>query len=219
MSSANPTRLLFDAIAGLGRVLGNGYRLEILDLLAQGELAVEAIAARTGLGFANASQHLQQLRKAGLVVGRREGKQVVYRLAEGPVLAAVSSLRSLAEHNVAGVRAIVEEYYTALDALEPIGAAELAERMAEGSVTLIDVRPEEEYRAGHIPGAISLPLEQLGARLDELPDGREIVAYCRGPRCILSFKAASTLRQSGRNARRLEDGLPEWRAAGRPVAS
>lgn len=217
MSSQNPKRMLFAHFAGLARVLGNEHRLELLELLAQGEQPVEILTARTGLSFANVSQHLQQLRKGGLVTGRRDGKNIVYRLQEGPIVDAISALRRLAEHNVEAVQGVVDNYFTGLDGLEPIGPEELLARLEADSVTLLDVRPEDEFRAGHLPGAVNIDLESLEARLSELPRDREIVAYCRGPYCILSFKAVQALRAHGFKVRRFRDGLPEWRAAGRLV--
>ncbi len=217
MSSQNPKRMLFGHFAGLARALGNEHRLELLELLAQGEQPVEKLAARTGLSFANVSQHLQQLRKGGLVAGRRDGKNIVYRLQDGPIVEAISALRRLAEHNVEAVQGVIDAYFTTLDGLEPIGSDELLSRLEADSVTLLDVRPEDEFRAGHLPGAVHIDLESLEARLSELPRDREIIAYCRGPYCVLSFKAVQALRVRGYQARRFRDGLPEWRAAGRPV--
>lgn len=217
MSSQNPKRLLFAHFAALARVLGNEHRLELLDLLAQGEQSVEGLTVRTGLSFANVSQHLQHLRKGGLVAGRREGKNVVYRLQDGPIIEAISALRTLAEHNVDAVRGVIDAYFTSLDDLEPIGPDELMSRLGADSVTLLDVRPEDEFRAGHLPGAMNIDLGSLEARLSELPPDREIVAYCRGPYCILSFQAVQALRAHGFKVRRFREGLPEWRAAGRLV--
>jgi rhodanese-related sulfurtransferase len=166
---------------------------------------------------ANTSKHLQQLKGAGLVEARRDGKHVRYRLADERVLDAVTSLRVLAEARLAGVEELVASYLRRRDALEPLPAAELLARAQQALVTVIDVRPPEEYAQGHIEGAVNIPLETLEQRLAELPADREIVAYCRGPWCVLSFEAVARLRRAGREARRLEDGLPEWRRAGRPV--
>jgi rhodanese-related sulfurtransferase/DNA-binding transcriptional ArsR family regulator len=217
MSSQNPKRLLFAHFAALARVLGNEHRLELLELLAQGEQSVEGLTARTGLSFANASQHLQHLRKGGLVTGRRDGKSIVYRLQDGPIVEAISALRNLAEHNVDAVRDVIDAYFTSLDDIEPIGPNELMSRLEADSVTLLDVRPEDEFRAGHLPGAVNIDLTSLEARLSELPRDREIIAYCRGPYCVLSFQAAKALRTHGFKVRRFQDGLPEWRASGRLV--
>ncbi|KKC40998.1 ArsR family transcriptional regulator [Devosia epidermidihirudinis] len=217
MSSLTPKLLLFAELASLSRVLGNPHRLEIIELLAQADMAVEVLTERTGLSFANVSQHLQQLKKAGLVVGRRDGKRIVYQLSPGPIVEAVSGLRALAEHNVARVGDLVQTYFDRPGDLEAIGAAELLERMQGDAVTLLDVRPADEFAAGHLPGAINVTLEELEQRLSEFPDKREIVAYCRGPYCMLSLDAARALRQRGYTVRRLQEGLPEWRAAGYPV--
>lgn len=217
MSSQNPKRLLFAHFAALARLLGNEHRLELLELLAQGEQSVEGLTTRTGLSFANVSQHLQHLRKGGLVTGHRDGKNIVYRLQDGPVIEAVAALRHLAEHNVDAVRGVIDAYYTDLDRLEPIGPDELMSRLEADSVTLLDVRPEDEFRAGHLPGAVNIDLESLEARFAELPRDREIIAYCRGPYCVLSFQAVQALRAHGFKVRRFRDGLPEWRAAGRLV--
>lgn len=217
MSSDSAKRIMFSHFAELAKALGNGHRLELIELLAQSEQSVEVLAQRTGLSFANASQHLQQLRKAGLVVGRRSGKNIVYRLEDGPIVATITALRKLAEHNVAAVQDVVTTYFDQLDNLDPIGPDELADRMRAGSVTLLDVRPEDEFKAGHIPGALSIGLDALESRIGELPLHMDIVAYCRGAYCILSFEAVKLLRARGYRASRLSEGLPEWRAAGRKV--
>lgn len=219
MSSDSPKRLMFSYFAELARVLGNGHRLELLELLAQGEQPVEVLAHRTGLSFANASQHLQQLRTAGLVVGRRSGKNIIYRLEDGPIIETMTALRKLAEHNVAAVQDVVATYFDKLDDLDPIGPDELANRMKSGSVTLLDVRPGDEFKAGHIPGALNIGLESLEARIAELPKDSDIVAYCRGAYCVLSFEAVKLLRARGYRVTRFSEGLPEWRASGRAVAT
>lgn len=218
MSTPSPKLLLLEELACLSRVLGNRHRLEIIEFLAQADMPVELLTQRTGLSFANVSQHLQQLKKAGLVVGRRDGKRIVYRLTDGPVIEAVAGLRALAEHNVARVRELVRTYFAATGELEPISSSELVERMRGDSVTLLDVRPADEFAAGHLPGAVNVTLGELEARLKDLPVGKEIVAYCRGPYCMLSVEAVRALQGRGFSARRLHDGLPEWRAAGYPVS-
>lgn len=219
MSSDNPKRQLFAMFADLARTLGNGHRLELVELLAQGEQPVEALAARTGLSFANTSQHLQQLRKRGLVESRRSGKNIVYSLADGPIVEMTTALRKLAEHNIAAVQQVVSTYFDHLDALEPIESAELMARLDAGGVVLLDVRPEDEFKAGHIPGAINVDQHTLSARLADLPRDTQIVAYCRGPYCILSFEIVNLLREQGFNVRRFSEGFPEWKASGRPVAT
>ncbi len=217
MSTLNPKRLLLEELASLSRVLGNPHRLEILEFLAQTDMPVELLTERTGLTFANVSQHLQQLKKAGLVVGRRDGKRIVYRLAEGPIVEAVTGLRSLAEHNVARVGDLMRTYFDAPGELEPISSIELLDRMRGQSVTLLDVRPADEFAAGHLPGAVNVTLGELEERLAELPQDREVVAYCRGPYCMLSVDAVRALQERGYRVRRLQEGMPEWRAAGQPV--
>lgn len=217
MSSRGPKSLLFSHFAALARVLGNEHRLELLELLAQGEQPVEVLTARTGLSFANVSQHLQLMRKSGLVAGRREGKNIRYRLLDGPIVEALAALRALAEHNVAEVRNVIDSYFTTMDSLEPIGRDELMARLRDEAITLLDVRPEDEYTAGHIPNAKNIPLRMLEVRMSDLPADREIVAYCRGPYCVLSFQAVEALRAKGFMVRRLAEGYPEWKAAGLPV--
>jgi rhodanese-related sulfurtransferase len=216
---SGPKQTLFDQLAVIARALGSAARLELLDYLAQGERSVEELAAVADLSIANTSKHLQQLKAAGLVQARREGKYVHYRLGDERVLDTVAGLRALAEAHLDQVGALVQSYLTSRDALEPLPAAELLERARDGLVTVIDVRPPEEYAQGHIPGALNIPLDRLESRLGELPPEREIVAYCRGPWCVLAFEAVARLRTAGVKARRLEDGLPEWRRAGRPVES
>jgi ArsR family transcriptional regulator len=209
---------IFEQFAELARVLGHANRLELLEYAAQGERAVERLAQLTGLSVANASQHLQVLRRAGFVRARREGKQVLYRLGDGPVLELLGALRRYAEHSRAEMRGIVADYFERLDALEPVSRRELMQRLKDKSVLLLDVRPEDEFAQGHLPGALNVPLGQLGKRLSKLPKGTQIVAYCRGPYCVLSFEAVAALRAKGFDARRLEDGYPEWKGAGLPIA-
>lgn len=209
--------LLLEELASLSRVLGSPHRLEILEFLAQAEMPVELLTERTGLTFANVSQHLQQLKKAGLVVGRREGKRVIYRLAEGPVVEAVSAMRALAESNVEKIGDLLGTYYNAPGELEPIGSVELLNRLRNDSITLLDVRPPDEFAAGHLPGAVNIELDDLADRLAELPREQEVVAYCRGPYCMLSVDAVRLLTEYGYRVRRLQEGLPEWRAAGHAV--
>ena len=217
MSSDSPKRMLFDSFAETAKALGHGRRLEILELAAQGEPGVETIAARAGLSVANASQHLQQLRRAGLLAARRDGKHIRYRLSDPAVLDLLSALRRVAERNVSDVRAVVDGYFAARDSLEPVGRKELARRIRDRVVTVLDVRPPDEFAAGHVAKAVNIPLGELARRLRELPKDREIVAYCRGPYCVLAFEAVALLRKRGLAARRLEDGFPEWKAAGLPV--
>jgi rhodanese-related sulfurtransferase len=178
---------------------------------------VEALAERIGLTVANASQHLQQLRRAGLVVSRRDGKFVLYRIADEAVLGVMAALSGIAERNLAAVDRIRRTYFDERDSMEPVSRTELLQRTRDGLVTVLDVRPADEFAIGHLPDAINIPLSELEARLAELDPDHEIVAYCRGPWCVLSFGAVAALRACGFKVRRLEDGLPEWRAAGLPV--
>ena len=208
---------LYEQLARVALALGSQGRLQILEFVAQGERSVDALAAMTGLSVANTSKHLQALRQAGLVVARKEGLRVYYSLAGDDVIALVSALRAVAEHRVAEVERLVRLWLAHRDQMEPIPAAELLERAKKGLVTVLDVRPAEEYAAGHIPGAINVPVDKLEAFLSRLPKRKEVVAYCRGPYCLMSFEAVEKLRKRGLRARRLENGLPEWRAAGLPV--
>ncbi|MBA1148864.1 metalloregulator ArsR/SmtB family transcription factor [Ectothiorhodospiraceae bacterium WFHF3C12] len=216
--STGPKQALYGEFALVARALGSPHRLEMLEHLAQGERSVEALAERAGLGIANASQHLQQLKRAGLVGSRREGKYVRYRLADDSVLDVMAALSEVASHNLAEVALIRQGYFDVRDELEPVSRDELRHRMRDGVVTVLDVRPQDEFEAGHVPGAINIPLKDLENRIAELSPEQEIVAYCRGPWCVLSFEAVAELRARGFTVRRLQDGLPEWRAAGLPVA-
>ena len=217
-SSPNPKRAAFTEFAAVAQALANPHRVELIELLAQGERSVDALAQLSGLRLTNASQHLQALRRAGLVTARRAGKQVRYALAGPDVIELLMALCRSAERGRAELDRIVASYFRARDALEPVSHEELAARLRDGVVTLIDVRPAEEFAAGHIPGAVNVPLADLPARLAALPADREIVAYCRGPYCVYAFEAVAALRATGRAARRMADGYPEWWAAGRPVA-
>lgn len=214
---SNPKSEVFAQFAEIARVLGEANRLELLEHAAQGERPVERLAELSGLSVANASRHLQVLRRAGLLRARREGKQVLYRLGDGPVLELLQALRRYAEFASGEMRRVVDDYFARLDALEPVSRAEIARRVKEGGVLLLDVRPEDEFALGHLPGALNVPLAQLSRRLSKLPKTLQIVAYCRGPYCVLSFEAVAALRAKGYDARRLEDGYPEWKMAGLPV--
>jgi rhodanese-related sulfurtransferase/DNA-binding transcriptional ArsR family regulator len=219
MSTRNPKLALFAQFAAVAKCLGHPHRLEILEQLAQGERSVEVLADRARLSIANASQHLQQMKRAGLLANRREGKFVYYQLVDDTILDLLAALRRIAERNVAEVERIVRSYFNNRDSLEPISRAELLQRSRAGEVIVLDVRPEDEFALGHLPGAISIPLRNLEMRLAEFDPTQEIIAYCRGPYCVLSYEAVAVLRARGFKARRLEDGLPEWRAAGLPVAT
>jgi rhodanese-related sulfurtransferase/DNA-binding transcriptional ArsR family regulator len=219
MSTQNPKQVLFGQYAAVAKCLSHPHRLELLEQLAQGERSVEVLAQKVGLSTANASQHLRNMLRSGMVTSRREGKFVVYKLADHAVLDLLSSLRKIAERNSAEVEKLVRNYFGNLDALEPVTRQELMRRLRSGRVIVLDVRPEDEFSLGHLPGAVNIPLRQLKTRLSQFKRSQEIIAYCRGPYCVLSYEAVAALRQLGFNARRLEDGLPEWRAAGLPVVT
>jgi rhodanese-related sulfurtransferase len=218
MSTLGPKQQVFTGLAEIAQALGHAHRLELLEHLGQGERSVEDLATRTALTVANTSRHLQLLRRAALVVGRREGKRIFYRLAgEDAVVGLLLALSRVGEQNSAEIARVMASYFRARDELEPISRDELIDRLRCGSATVLDVRPEDEFQQGHLPGALNIPLSQLERRLAELPPDREVVAYCRGPWCVLSFEAVAALRQRGYRARRLEDGFPEWKTSGLPV--
>lgn len=215
--STTPKRDVFANLARVGTAVSSPTRIEFLELLAQAERSVEQLATLTGTTVANTSQHLQKLRQAGLIVGRKEGLYVYYRLAGDEVVQMLFAMSRVGEAYVAEIERIVRLYFASKDELEPIPANELLERARKGLVTVLDVRPPEEFAAGHVPGAINIPVHELEKRLKDLPKRKEVIAYCRGPYCLMSFEAVEKLRKRGWRARRLENGLPEWRAAGLPV--
>ena len=215
--STNAKREIFANLARIGAALSSAVRIELLELVAQTERSVEQLAGLTGATVANVSQHLQKLRQAGLVVGRKDGQYVRYRLAGDEVVRLLEALGRVGEVYLADVERIVRLYLAQKDELEPVPAQELLTRARSGLVTVLDVRPPEEFAAGHLPGAVNIPVHELEKRLKELPKGREVVAYCRGPYCLMSYDAVALLRKRGVKARRLEAGLPEWRTAGLPV--
>jgi len=218
MSSVGPKQQVFAGLAQIARALGHAHRLELLEHLGQGERSVEDLAARGNLTLANTSRHLQLLRRAALVAGRRDGKRVYYRLAgDEVVVGLLSALSQVGEHNSAEIARVMASYFRARDEFEPVSRYELLDRLRSGTAAVLDVRPEDEFANGHLPSALNIPLAQLERRLAELPVGQEIVAYCRGPWCVLSFEAVALLRQHGHRARRLEDGFPEWKVAGLPT--
>lgn len=208
---------LYEQFARIGKAVAHPKRIELLDLLCQGERSVEVLAQAAALSVTNASAHLRVLRQARLVETRKEATRVFYRLAGESVCELFSSLRDLAADRYAEVEMMARDYFEARDELEPVTRDELLARADDGSVLVIDVRPTEEYEAGHIPGAMSVPLRELESRLAALSPETEIVAYCRGPYCVLAPQALQLLRHHGYRARRLQDGLPEWRRAGLPV--
>ena len=210
---------LYAQFSRLGKAVSNPKRIELLELLAQANRSVEELAAASGMDFANTSAQLQVLSRARLVEGRRQGKRVIYRLADESVTRFLAALRDLSRSRLAEVEQVARDYFEARDHLEPLGSADLMRRLEDPGTLVIDVRPAEEYAAGHIPGALSVPLGELKVRIAELRPAAEIVAYCRGPYCVLAPKAIEILHRAGLRARRLEDGFPEWRLAGLPVAA
>ena len=219
MSTDAVKRELYQSIAKVAQALASGNRLQLLEFMAQGERSVDALAAMAGVTMANASQHLQALRRAGLVTARKEGQRVYYRVAGDDVVRLYDGLRVVAESRLAEVRQLVNEFLGDRGALEPVLAEELLARAKKGLVTVLDVRPREEFEAGHLPGAVNIPMDRLESELARLPRKREVVAYCRGPYCLMSFDAVLKLRQRGWKARRLNEGFPEWKAAGLPTES
>lgn len=217
MSTANFKHDLFAQFARVAKAMGNANRLELLEFLAQGERSVDALSKVSGISIANTSQHLQHLRQSGLVLTRKQGLKVYYRLSGDDIISLLGCLRSVAERRVAEVDRLINTYLTIKDSLEPITADELLQRVNDGLVTVLDVRPVEEYEAGHLAGAINIPLAELENQLDKLASSKEVVAYCRGPHCVLAFDAVARLREKGLKARRLDGGYPEWRIAGLPI--
>jgi rhodanese-related sulfurtransferase/DNA-binding transcriptional ArsR family regulator len=216
-SGPGPKQQLYVQFAEMAKALGHAHRLEILELLAQGERSVESLAERAGLMIGNASQHLRLMRQAGLLVSRRDGKRILYRLSDPAVLDLTAALHRLAERNLGEVKSVLAGYFNKRDSMEPVSRKELSRRLRDGLVTVLDVRPPDEFAAGHLPNAVNIPLRDLTRRVGKLPKKQEVVAYCRGPYCVLAFEAVAMLRSRGFEARRLEDGYPQWEAAGLPV--
>ena len=210
---------VFEQFARVGAAFGSPKRVEIVDLLAQGERSVESIAEVTGMSVANTSRHLQVLRAAGMLVSRRDGLHVRYRLADPSVVDGYRALRTLAEARIGEVRLLAAAFFGDVDGVEAVGVDELIARTERGDVLVVDVRPRLEYDSGHLPGAVNIPLDELSARLAEMDPDTPVVAYCRGPYCVLAAQAVSQLRASGVDAQRLEGGPLEWSAAGLPLAS
>ncbi len=217
MHNLSPKYRLFEQFAQAAKALSHAHRLELLELLAQGERSVEALANVAGLTVANTSRHLQQLRRAGLIASRKEGLYVFYRIAGDDVIDLLRSLRRTGQRHINEVNDVVIGYFNDRDSLEAVSRKELLRRSKDGLVTVLDVRPSEEYEVGHIPGALNVPLSEIVHYLDNLPKEQEVIAYCRGEYCVLAFEAVATMRKKGFNARRLEEGFPEWRTAGLPV--
>jgi ArsR family transcriptional regulator len=217
MPAVDLRKRLYERFAKVAIVLASGPRLEILELLAQRECTVESLVERTGLPVANVSQHLQLLKRRGMVTARRAGKYIHYRLANEGLVPLMTALQRVAEESNPDTVQTIARYFTSRDAEEPVTREELLRRQRAGAVVVIDVRPADEFAAGHIPGARHIPIRELEKRLNELPRAQEIVAYCRGPFCVLAFRAVAQLRARGYKARRLEEGLPQWRLSGLPV--
>lgn len=215
MAQVGPKQAVYANLAEIAQGIGHPHRLELLEYLAQGQLSVEKLAELSGLAFANTSRHLQILRRACLVDTERQGKYVLYSLAgHAEITALLKAIGVVGERNRAEVQQVMRDYFSGRDALAAVSRDELIAKLQDGAVTLIDVRPEHEFAIGHLPGALNIPLEDLAKRLTKLPKKHEVVAYCRGPYCVLSVEAVALLRAKGYRVRRLEDGFPEWKAAG-----
>ena len=212
-----PKARLYEAIGRVALALGSGGRLQLLELVAQGERSVDTLAAMTGMSIANTSKHLQTLRQAGLVSARKQGLRVYYSIAGDDVAALLAALHEVSEHRVAEIDQLLQTWLAHRDELEAVPAREVLARAKKGLVVVLDVRPPEEFLAGHLPYSINIPIHELAKRLKELPKRKEVIAYCRGPYCLMSYDAVTLLRKKGMKARRMEAGLPEWRAAGLPV--
>ena len=217
MASGEAKAALFDALASVAQALGSGRRAEIVDVLAQGERSVDQVAGEIGQSLANTSHHLRVLARSGLVRSRRDGARVVYRLASDRVADLWAAVRDVAAHHVAEVSVLAGEYLGDRNGIEQVSADELAERVTRGQVVVLDVRPQAEYDAGHIPGAVSTPIETFEEQTPKLPRRADVIAYCRGPYCVYADDAVRLLQARGVQARRLDVGFPEWRRAGLPV--
>ena len=217
MTAITPKKKLFENFARVAKALASANRLELLEALAQGERSVDGLAQASGMSVANTSNHLRIMREGGLVQSRKEGTQVIYSLTDEKVPLLLAGIRYVAERHLAEVERIVRENFNSRDNLTPVRRDELLGLVKSGEAMVIDVRPPAEYNAGHIEGAVNIPLESLTQRLSKLPKDQEIVAYCRGPYCMMSFDAVDQLRQHGYRARRLEDGFPEWKTDQLPV--
>ncbi len=219
MPNHGPKTELYEQLAGVAKALSHSVRLELMEHLGQGERSVEALAELVGHSLANTSHHLLLLRRAGLADAQKDGVRVFYRLSGDDVVDLLGALRISAERHSAEVNSILSGYFRDRDDMEPVSREELLRRAKDGLVTVLDVRPADEYAAGHLPGAVNIQPSELGKRLKEIPKDHEVIAYCRGAYCVLSFEAVAELRKKGFNARRLEEGYPEWQAAGLPVNS
>ena len=213
-----PKLEVMDALANVAKALGHPHRLNLLEHVAQGERSVELLAQVAGMSFANTSQHLLQLRRGGLVLSRRDGKRVLYRFSGAHVTALLEAMRVVGERNVSEVQQTIAQYFTARDSMEPVSVEEMRKRVRKKSVVVLDVRPSDEFALGHFRSAVNIPMSVLGRRIRELPRNAEIIAYCRGPYCVLAVEAVALLRKHGYSARRLDGGYPELAAAGMPIA-
>jgi len=219
LQTQSPKYRLFEQFAQVAKALSHPHKLELLELLAQGERSVEALAKVAGLTVANTSRHLQQLRRAGLITSRKEGLYVFYRVAGDDVIDLLRGLRRTGQRHISDVNDVIVGFFNDRDSLEAVSRRELLQRSKDGLVTVLDVRPTEEYENGHIPGALNVPLDEIEQHLANLPKEQDVIAYCRGEYCVLAFEAVAALRKKGFSARRLEEGYPEWKAAGFPVES
>ena len=217
LSGTSPKAELFEQLAGVAKALSHSVRLELMEHLGQGERSVDALAELVGHSLANTSHHLGLLRRAGLADARKDGVHVLYRLSGDDVVDLLGALRITAERHNADVERVLSGYFRSRDEMEALSREELLRRARNGLVTVLDVRPTGEFATGHLPGAVNIELAELGKRIEELPKDQEVVAYCRGAYCVLSFEAVAQLRKMGFKARRLEEGFPEWKAAGLPV--
>ena len=217
MSTDGPKQALFTQFAEVAKALSHGLRLEILELLAQSDRNVETLARLTGVSVASASQHLQKLRHAGLVVAAKSGKQVIYSLKDEQAMDLLETLQRFAGRNTAEVQQVIAGYFDDRDSMEAVSKADLLDRVKHGTAMALDVRPSDEFEKGHLKGALNIPLDDLERRLADLPQDKEIIAYCRGPYCVLSFEAVATLREKGYRVYRLDGGYPDWKTAGLPV--
>jgi rhodanese-related sulfurtransferase/DNA-binding transcriptional ArsR family regulator len=209
---------IYEQLARIGKSLASGPRLEILDLLCQGPRSVEALANQVGQSVANTSHHLKVLRSARLVDAQKDGVHVTYSLADQDVSDFFNALRQLAESHLLEIEQVTRKFRRKRGTMEPVDRESLVERVRNGAVTVLDVRPEEEYQEGHLPGAISVPIDELQRRLAEIPKDREVVAYCRGPYCVMALDAVAVLQAHGYSATHMDEGVPDWRARGLPVA-
>jgi ArsR family transcriptional regulator len=217
MSTHSPKQDLFEHLASVAKAMSHAVRLDLMEHLGQGERTVEALSGLVGQSIANTSHHLLVLRRAGLAEARKDGVHVYYRLSGDDVVDLLGSLRVTAERHNAEVERVLSGYFRARDDMEPLSREELLRRAKDGLVTVLDVRPPDEFASGHLPGAVNIPLSDLGKRLKDLPKEHEVIAYCRGAYCVLSYEAVAELRKKGYRARRLQEGYPEWKAAGLPI--